>query len=109
MHGLVCFLVVVVGTGCAASMTTRAERYSGGVGHSASVVGMSPLIRPAKGTGLVVGLTVPFDIGGHSSADEVTLEVSGVSRMIGAVTGKSPAQIEAAKGAQKAKRVGLLP
>ena len=86
-------------------MTTQVERHAGGVGQSASVVGMSPLIRRAKGVGVVVGLTVPFDLGGRSSADEVTLEVSGVSRMIGAVTGKSPAQIEAAKHEQKAKRV----
>jgi hypothetical protein len=104
MHGLVGLLVVVLGSGCAASMTTRVERYSGAGGQSASVVGMSPLIRTARGLGVVVGLTVPFDIGGHSSADEVSLEVSGVSRMIGAVTGKSPAQVEATKSSQKAKR-----
>ena len=102
LHGLVCFLVVVaLSTGCAGSMTYQTERPSGGVGQSASVVGMSALIRTTKGTGLVLGLTVPFDIGAHTSADESSLKVSNSTRMMSVISGKSPAQIEAKKQASQ--------
>jgi hypothetical protein len=101
LHGLVCSLVVLVVSGCASSMSMQAERSAGGINQSASLVGLTPLIRsPRKGTGLVLGLTIPFDIGARTSADEASGDVSSTTRMISMVSGKTPAQLQSAKQTQ---------
>jgi hypothetical protein len=98
LHGLVCSLVVLVVSGCASSMSMQAERSAAGLGQSASLVGLTPMIRgPHKGTGLVLGLTVPFDIGARTSADESSGSVSSSTRMLSMVSGKTPAQLQSAR------------
>jgi hypothetical protein len=98
MQGLVCSLVVLIVSGCASSMSMQVERSAEGLHQSASIVGLTPLVRqPRKGTGLVLGLTIPFDIGAHTSADESSGDVSSSTRMLSMVSGKTPGQVEAAK------------
>lgn len=102
MQGLVCCLVVLIASGCASSVSMQVERSADGLNQSASLVGLTPLVRqPRKGTGLVLGLTIPFDIGASTSADEAEGDVSSSTRMLSMLSGKTPGQIQAGQAARR--------
>jgi hypothetical protein len=67
LQALVCTMALTLATGCASSLFAQGERMPGTITANESLAstqgGMVPLIRPARGAGLVVGVRVPFDLG----------------------------------------------
>jgi hypothetical protein len=70
MHATLGTLLLVLSTGCAAGLFAHHERVNNGqeVMTGSARAAMEPTIRPAKGTGVVVGFSMAFDLGPKTSA-----------------------------------------
>lgn len=94
-RALLCLVLVVLSVGCVSNFAVQREREPLAVsGHSEDAAGMEPLIKTTRGTGLVVGIRIPLDMGGRSSAAGAgkKSELSPTD-LLALVAGKSRAQL----------------
>jgi hypothetical protein len=70
VHATLGTLLLVLSTGCATGLFAHRERVNNGqeVMTGAARAAMEPTIRPAKGAGVVLGLSMAFDLGPKTSA-----------------------------------------